>query len=417
MNLVETLRTALESLSANKLRSGLTMLGIVIGVGAVIALMSIGNGAQAAIAANIQSLGANLITIAPGSVSQGGVAQGNGSAQTLTLTDATAIADPTQAPDVAAVSPELSLGQNAQLVAQGQNVSTRVNGVTPAYADVHDFAAALGNWFSADDVSAKSKVVMLGANVAQELFGGADPTGQQVSIRFGPRSVSLTVAGVLQSKGGGPLANIDDQVLLPITTLQSQFSNPRNPQGSAQVSQIVASATSSKTVSAAKQEITSVIAARHRTVDFVVQTQSDQVSAQAGTTQVLTILLGAVAGISLLVGGIGIMNIMIVSVTERTREIGIRKAVGARGGQILTQFLSESLVVSVAGGLSGVLLGVGASRLIDGARLNGQPIQTLVSTGSLLLAVSVSIAIGLVFGVYPAWRASRLRPIQALRYE
>src|SRR5579859_102642 len=415
MDLVETLRTALASLAANKLRSGLTMLGIVIGVGAVIALMSIGSGAQAAIAQNIKSLGANLITITPGAVSTGGVSQGNGSAQTLTTTDASAIAG--NASDVADVSPELNLGQNAQIVYQGQNVSTKVNGVTPAYADVHDFQATLGAWFADSDVQAKSRVVMLGANVAQALFGAADPTGQQVSIRVGPRPVALTVAGVLQSKGGGPLANVDDQVLIPITTLQSQFANPRNPQGSAQVSQIVVNATSSKTIDAAKLEITDILIAQHGKVDFLVQTQSDQVAAQAGTTQVLTILLGAVAGISLLVGGIGIMNIMIVSVTERTREIGIRKAIGAQRGQILAQFLSESLLVSVCGGLSGIVIGVGASRLIDGVKLSGQPLQTFVSTGSVLLAASVSVAIGLVFGVYPAWRASNLRPIEALRYE
>jgi putative ABC transport system permease protein len=417
MDFLETLRTALESLSANKLRSGLTMLGIVIGVGAVIALMSIGSGAQAAIAANIESLGANLITITPGSVNSGGVSQGAGTAQTLTLADANALADPSQAPDVAAVSPELNLGFNAQIVYNGQNVSTKVNGVTPAYADVHSFQAALGQWFSDGDLQAKSKVVMLGANVAQELFGSADPTGKQVSIRTGPRPVALTVDGVLESKGGGPLANVDDQVLIPLTTLQAQFSNPRSPKGTSNVSQIVVQATSSKVVNAAKQEITNILTTLHGSVDFVVQTQNDQVAAQSGTTQVLTILLGAVAGISLLVGGIGIMNIMIVSVTERTREIGIRKAIGARKSQILTQFLTESLVVSVLGGLTGIVLGAGASHLINGAKLNGQPIETLVSSSSIILAVSVSLVIGLVFGVYPAWRASSLRPIEALRYE
>jgi putative ABC transport system permease protein len=222
---------------------------------------------------------------------------------------------------------------------------------------------------------------------------------------------------VLESKGGGPLANVDDQVLIPLTTLQAQFSNPRSPKGTSNVSQIVVQATSSKTVNAAKDEITNILTSLHGSVDFVVQTQNDQVAAQTGTTQVLTILLGAVAGISLLVGGIGIMNIMIVSVTERTREIGIRKAIGARKSQILTQFLTESLVVSVLGGLSGIILGAGASHLINGAKLNGQPIQTLVSSSSIVLAVSVSLVIGLVFGVYPAWRASSLRPIEALRYE
>jgi len=418
VDLAETIRIAVEALLANKLRSCLTMLGIVIGVGAVIALMSIGSGAQAAIASNIKSLGSNLITITPGAQSQGGISQGNGSAPTLTLDDATAIADPNSVPDAAAVSPELNLPFTAQTVYQGQNVASRITGVTPAYADVHNFPAALGAWFTQDDLDAHAAVAMLGANVAQSLFGSADPTGQNISVRAG-RPVQLRVAGVLQSKGGGPLGNVDDQILVPITTLQRQLANPRNPRGVANVSQIVVQATGAKSIVAAKDEITQLLLTRHRVADpdFVVQTQDDQISTQTGVTQVLTILLGAIAGISLVVGGIGIMNIMIVSVTERTREIGIRKAIGARRFDILSQFLVESLVVSVLGGALGIAIGIGASRLIDGQKLNGQTIQTLVSLGSILLAASVSICIGLVFGVYPAYRASSLRPIEALRYE
>ncbi|HEY8836459.1 MAG TPA: ABC transporter permease [Dehalococcoidia bacterium] len=318
MDVLETVRTALEALWANKLRSSLTMLGIVIGVGAVIALMSIGSGAQAAIAANIKSLGSNLITITPGASNQGGVSQGNGSAVTLTLDDANAIADPNNVPDAAAVSPELNLPGNARIVQHGQNISTKVVGVTPAYADVHAFPAVLGAWFTEDDVTSRTKVVMLGANVAQQLFGAADPTGQDISMRV-DRPISVHVAGVLQSKGGGPLANVDDRVLMPISTLQRQLSNPRNPRGIANVSQIVVQAASTKSIPAAKDEMTQLLLQQHRVSDpdFVIQSQDDQVSAQAGTTQVLTILLGAIAGISLVVGGIGIMNIMIVSVTER----------------------------------------------------------------------------------------------------
>jgi len=418
MDPFESIRVALEALNANKLRSGLTMLGIVIGVGAVIALMSIGSGAQAAIAQNIKSLGANLITITPGASSAGGVSQGNGSAPTLTVDDADAIADPNTVPDAAAVSPELYIGFNAQIVNHGTNVSTKVNGVTPAYEDVHAFPAALGAWFTEDDMVARSKVVMLGANVATQLFGAADPTGQDISLRLG-RPTSLHVAGVLQAKGGGPLGNVDDQVLVPLTTLQRQFSNPRNPKGLSNVSQIVVQAANAKSTQAAKNEITDLLLQRHRVSDpdFVIQTQDDQIATQAGVTQVLTILLGAIAGISLVVGGIGIMNIMIVSVTERTREIGIRKAVGAKRMDILMQFLVESLVVSILGGIIGIVIGVGASRLIDGQKLNGQTIQTLVSTSSIILAVGVSLTIGLLFGVYPAYRAASLRPIDALRYE
>ena len=416
MDPIEIIHTALEAMIANKLRTALTMLGIVIGVGAVIALVSIGDGAQAAIAANIKSLGANLITITPGATSSGGVSQGAGSAPTLTLDDATALSDPSQAPDVAAVSPELNLPFNAPIVYHGQNVTTKINGVTPSYEDVHDFHATYGAWFTDADMTAHSKVVMLGANVAQELFGSSDPTGQTISIRAG-RPVALQVVGVLQSKGGGPLANVDDQVLVPLTTLQKQLSNPRSPKGFANVSQIVVSATSSKTIAAAKNEITQVLTQRHRTVDFTVQTQDDQVAAQTSTTQVLTILLGAVAGISLVVGGIGVMNIMVVSVTERTREIGIRKAVGAKRLDILLQFLVEALTVSLAGGAVGILIGVGASQALNGQKLGGQPMQTVVSAASILLAAGVSIVVGLIFGVYPAYRASTLNPIDALRYE
>ncbi len=418
MDPFESVRVAFEALSANKLRSGLTMLGIVIGVGAVIALMSIGSGAQAAITKNIKSLGSNLITITPGASSQGGVSLGNGSAPTLTLDDATAIGDPSQVPAVSSVSPELNLGFNANIVYKGQNVSTKIVGVTPAYEDVRSFHATLGAWFGEDDMQARAPVAMLGANVAQSLFGASDPTGQSVSIRVG-RPLNIRVAGVLQSKGGGPLANVDDQVLVPLTTLQRSFSNPRNPKGISSVSSIVVQSDSVKDVQAAKDQISELLLQRHKVADpdFVIQTQEDQIATQTGVTQVLTILLGAIAGISLVVGGIGIMNIMIVSVTERTREIGIRKAVGAKRMDILSQFLVESLVVSVLGGALGIMIGVGASRLIDGQKLNGQAIQTLVATSSIILAAGVSLAIGLLFGVYPAYRAASLHPIDALRYE
>jgi putative ABC transport system permease protein len=414
MDAFETIRTALDALLANKLRSSLTMLGIIIGVGAVISLMSIGSGAQAAIAANIKGLGANLITITPGAVSQGGVSQGAGSATSLTLADANSLDG---LPGVGAVSPEITVPFTPQIVANGQNVQAPLAGVTPGYADVHDFPAALGAWFTQSDIDAKSKVVMLGAGVTQQLYGSADPTGQSISVRFGNRAVSLQVAGVLQSKGGGPLANVDNQMLLPLTTMQSLFANPRNAKGGLQLTQIVVSADSSKDINLAKSSITAALQQSHGATDFSVQTQNDQVAAQTSTTQVLTILLGAVAGISLVVGGIGVMNIMVVSVTERTREIGIRKAVGAKRLDILLQFLVEALAVSLAGGAVGILIGVGASQALNGQKLGGQPMQTVVSAASILLAASVSIIVGLIFGVYPAYRASTLNPIDALRYE
>src|SRR5581483_2713978 len=376
------------------------------------------SGAQAAITKNIRSLGSNLITITPGAQKQGGVSLGNGSQPTLTLDDANAIADPNNVPTVSAVSPELYIGFPSQIVYHGQNVQTKINGVTPAYEDVRNFHAALGAWFTQDDMNSRAAVAMLGCNVAQQLFGSSDPTGQDVSIRVG-RPFQMHVAGVLQCKGGGPLANVDDQVLVPLTTLQRRFANPRNPRGVTNVTSVVVEADSSKDMNAAKSQITELLLTRHKVTDpdFVIQTQDDQISTQTGVTQVLTILLGAIAGISLVVGGIGIMNIMIVSVTERTREIGIRKAIGAKRMDILLQFLVESLVVSVLGGILGIVIGIGASRLIDGQKLNGQTLQTLVSGSSIMLAAGVSICIGLVFGVYPAWRAASLRPIEALRYE
>jgi ABC-type antimicrobial peptide transport system permease subunit len=291
-------------------------------------------------------------------------------------------------------------------------------GVTPGYENVHDFHAAEGAWFTQSELDSRASVVLLGANVAQSLFGSNDPTGQDISVRAG-RPISLHVAGVLQSKGGGPLANVDDQVLVPLTTLQRQFANPRNPRGISSVSQIVVEAVNAKSMNAAKSEITGLLLSRHgvQDPDFIIQTQDDQVAAQTGTAQVLTVLLGAIAGISLVVGGIGIMNIEIVSVTERTHEIGLRKAVGATQIDILLQFLAESLVVALFGGITGIAVGIGASRLLNGQQLNGQAIQTLVSISSVVLAAGVSIVIGLVFGVYPASRAARLRPIEALRYE
>ncbi len=419
MSALQTLRVSLAALTANALRTALTTLGIVIGVGAVIALISIGNGAQVTVQRQIQSLGTNLIFITPGATNTGGVRGGIGSAQTLTIQDAQAIGDPTQVQGISAVVPEILTG--AQLVGTGRNAFTRLVGTTAEYAQAYDASLAEGSFFTDQEVQSRSTVAVLGATVAQEVFGSADPVGQQMLI-FVPAartSLHVRVLGVLRSKGGTGIANVDDQVLMPISSLSQYLSRQRAANGEQLVNLVAVQAQRASLVPQVQQGITSLLDARHQvaTPDFTVVSQQDVSAAYESVTRNLTIVLGFIAGISLLVGGIGIMNIMLVSVVERTREIGIRKAVGARTRDILSQFLTESLVVSLAGGIVGVAVGIFASRLIDGKSLNGQPLHTVVSGGSVLLAVGVSVAIGLFFGMYPATRAARLDPIQALRYE
>lgn len=420
MEIGQSLQVAMSSLLANKLRSSLTMLGMLIGVGAVITLLAIGSGAQAAVAAQFNRLGTNLVFITPGTTSSGGAKTQAGSVNTLSSADADAIADPANAPSAAAVSPELSTF--AQFIYQGQNTVGRVYGVDPDYSTVHNYQVADGNWFTTDDLQARARSVVLGSTVAQTLFGGVDPVGQDLNVGEGKQRVLLHVIGVGEAKGGSGFDNPDTAVYVPLTTVQASLYRARGGAGAAAVSQIAVKATSSSAVTALEQQITNLLLQRHHitdpsAADFSVTSQQDQIQTNQQVTQVLTIFLGAVAGISLVVGGIGIMNIMIVSVTERTREIGIRKAVGARRQDILLQFLVESLLVSVLGGAGGVGAGVGVARLVNGQQLNGQALQTLVTLQSILLAAGVSVVIGLFFGIYPASRAARLHPIQALRYE
>ncbi|MBI4494516.1 MAG: ABC transporter permease [Chloroflexi bacterium] len=400
------------------------MLGMIIGVAAVIALMSIGRGAQEQITAQIQGMGTNLIFIRPGSTQEGGVRGGQGTAQSLTLDDAEALASSPLAPHVLAVAPEMGAG--GQVVAQGRNWSTRFTGVTPAYADVRNTRVAAGEFFTQQQLDARAAVAVLGATVAQNLFMDSDPIGQTVRINSGMAraGVSFRVIGVLESKGGTGFGNQDDQVLVPLTTLQARLFMQRGRQGGLRVASINVQATGENDVRAAVEEIGEILRQRHRSAqdDFVVQTQEDFLQTFSQIAGTFTLLLGAIAGISLVVGGIGIMNIMLVSVTERTREIGIRKAVGARRQDILLQFLVESVVVSLAGGAAGVGLGAGVSRLIStisvpGAGGAAQALQTVVSADAVVLAFCVSAAVGLFFGIYPAMRASRLNPIDALRYE
>ena len=420
MSSVEAFRVALGNLTANKMRSALTMLGIIIGVGAVIALMSVGRGAQAKVTEQIQSMGTNLLFISPGATQTGGVRSAAGSAPTLTYEDAQAIAEPGAIPEVAEVAPEMAFF--GQVIAGGNNVNTRITGVTPEYEDVRNFHAAEGEFITQAELDSRSQVVLLGSNVAAELFPDQDPVGQQVSIGFANnRRMQFRVTGVLESKGAQAMGNQDDTILIPLTTLQQKVMAQRTSRGGRNVSTInVQLVSQDKAVmDAAVQNIGDLLRQRHRVSqdDFTIRSQDDMLNTANQIMGVMTLLLGAIAGISLVVGGIGIMNIMLVSVTERTREIGIRKAIGAKRRDILTQFLVESVVVSAIGGAIGVILGTGAAQLLGNLDFGGQKMSTVIAPDAVLLAFGVSAAIGIFFGIYPASRAAALNPIEALRYE
>jgi putative ABC transport system permease protein len=419
MNVFESIRVALRALSANKLRGILTMLGVIIGVAAVIALMSLGKGAQTQITQQVQSLGTNLLFVNPGQGrQQGNVRAGAGNAQTLTYEDAQAIA--AELTDVVTgVAPERQV-PGAQLIVSGQNWQTRVVGVTPDYEEVRNFHVASGDFISQTQLDSRATVIVLGSNVAQNLFGDEDPIGQTVRVSvFGRTGTNARVIGVMETKGGSSLQNQDDQAFMPLTTVMTRLNPARNFQAGNLVSSVTVQVVDENSVDQAIQEIGDLLRTRHRVVDddFVISSQRDFLNTISQVTGLFTAFLGAVAGISLVVGGIGIMNIMLVSVTERTREIGIRKAVGARRRDILGQFLIEAVVVSLAGGIIGILSGAGISRLVGQINLGAQSIPSIVAPESIILAFSVSAAVGLFFGIYPAMRASRLNPIEALRYE
>jgi putative ABC transport system permease protein len=412
----ESIHIALRALWANKLRTSLTMLGILIGVGAVIALLAIGQGAQAAVESRFAFLGTNVIYVRPGGQNLGGVRTAAGSAPTLVYEDALAIAEPGAAPAVSNVAPVR--GTFGQIVYQGANLNTRILGTTPSWTDVRSFRVVRGEFFDDDAVESAGAVAVLGDGVARNLFPEADPIGETLRINAGGQSVNVRVIGVLEKKGGTGFQNQDDQIVLPISLVLRRLQSARSAAGAQQLSEIDVKALNEKNVEAAVAQVTEIMGNQHGGAeDFQVTNVQDQIDAQKEASQTLTILLGAVAGISLVVGGIGIMNIMIVSVTERTREIGIRKAVGARRQDILLQFLMEALVVSLLGGLAGVAAGVGMSRFVEGKTLNGQVLQTVIEPSSIVLAFGISAIIGLFFGIYPASRAARLNPIEALRYE
>jgi putative ABC transport system permease protein len=409
-----TLKTALSSIWASKLRASLTLLGIVIGVAAVISSVSIGRGAQQAITSRIESLGTNLLFVRAGAVSDGGVRAAQGSAGTLTLDDAYSLLDPVLAPSVTTVAPELTT--SGQIVAGRKNTFTTIIGVTPEYQFVRNYDVGSGEFISFGQVLNRAEVVALGSQVAETLFGFRDPVGQTVRIN----GRQFTVIGVLESKGGTGLGNVDNQVVVPITTAFYRLAAQRTTQGGVTVQSVNVEVRSGDEMDQAVQEIATVLRLRHRITgedDFTISSQQEVIETLEETNQAFVVLLGAIAGISLLVGGIGIMNIMLVSVTERTREIGIRKAMGAKRRDIMLQFVSEATLLSLGGGAAGVLLGLEVSRFLDDRSLLGQTFQTAFGGDIAVLALVVAAVIGLFFGIYPAVRAARLYPIDALRYE
>jgi putative ABC transport system permease protein len=407
--------TALQALSVNRLRTFLTVLGIVIGVGSVIAMVSVGRGANEQITARIQNIGTNLLFIGPGQVQQGGLALGFGSAQTLTYEDAMALAgEPELLSMVTAVVPFNQTFR--QVVGNGTNWNTRIVGTSPDYWWVRNYQLAAGDFFTQQQYDAASAVAVLGADVADQLFPESDPIDQR--IRIG--QATFRVIGVFARKGAGALGNEDDVVVIPLTTFYRTITRQVAARGgSPTVNTIIVQVDDRGRMRDAIEAIGAILRQRHRVSqdDFIIRSQEDMLALANQITGIFTLLLGSIAGISLVVGGIGIMNIMLVSVTERTREIGIRKAVGARRRDVLFQFLTEAVVVSVAGGVLGILLGFALSRLISTIEINGQKIPTVVAPDAILLAVGVSAVIGLFFGIYPAARAARLNPIEALRYE
>jgi putative ABC transport system permease protein len=399
------LKVAFRALRRNKLRTALTMLGIIIGVGAVIAMVGIGNGAKAQVQARIAALGQNVIMVFAGSINRGGVFTGFGGAGTLTVEDALAMGR--EVPGVAAVSPEVRSG--AQIMAGNNNWSTSVMGEGVDYLLIRQWDIADGAMFTDADVRAAAKVCILGKTTADKLFPDDDPVGKTIRIK----NVPVKVLGVLKAKGVSMMgSDQDDTVIVPYTTGMKRFA------GVTMLRSINVQSATAAQMTEVQNGIAELLRQRHRIQpgrddDFMLRNQQEIAEAMSATTEVMTALLAAIASVSLLVGGIGIMNIMLVSVTERTREIGIRMAVGARGRDILLQFLIEAVALSSTGGVLGILVGVGGARLIT--MIKQWP--TLVSPQSIIIAFAFSAAVGVFFGFYPARKASQLDPIDALRYE
>ncbi len=410
MNPILAIKEALSSLAMNKLRSGLTILGIVIGVAAVISMLAIGRGAQNQITSSISEMGTNLLTLQSGNFTAR-----VSNAKPLTSDDVKALSNPSAAPDVAAVAAVVS--SRFTVSASGETSNTEVSGVSPENAIISNETVSEGNFITRQQVEKMAMVAVIGQTTATNLFGTTTGViGKQIRIN----GQIFKVTGVLESKGGSSFGNQDDRVLVPITTAQKRLLR-RNP--SNRVDQILISATSADTVDTAQDQVTAIMRARHKLSadaedDFSILSQETLVSAASDITGILTAFLGGIAGISLLVGGIGIMNIMLVSVTERTREIGLRKALGARKVDILGQFLTESILLSLSGGIIGIGLAWVITQIIVLVASNlGTTLTPSIGIDAILLATIFSSAIGLLFGLYPSNRAARLQPVEALRYE
>lgn len=408
INIPSTLKISFRALKVNKMRSALTMLGIIIGVGAVIAMLAIGTGASNRIAEQISSMGSNLLIVLPGATTAGGVRMGSGTQPTLTMGDADAILK--ECPAVANVAPVLS--GVAQVIYGHQNWSTGVVGTTPDMLVVRDWPIVSGRPFTEQDVKSATKVCLLGQTVVDNLFGDTNPVGQVIRIK----NVPFTVIGVLAPKGQSPRGDDqDDTIYIPLTTAQKKLFGTSFP---GMVRIIMVKAKSTEDLASADNQMNDLLRQRHhigqkQENDFTVRNLTEIMQAAEQSTKVMTLLLGAIASVSLLVGGIGIMNIMLVSVTERTREIGIRMAIGAKTWDIRLQFIIEALTLSLIGGVAGIIVGISGSKIIS--MLAGW--STIISPFSILLAFGFSGLVGIFFGFYPAYKASLLDPIDALRYE
>jgi putative ABC transport system permease protein len=410
MSVLGLLRVAMRALAVNKLRSILTMLGIIIGVAAVIVMIAVGAGAQKRVEEQIRSLGSNLLLILSGTTTSGGVRMGFGS--NLTISEDDALAIPREIPETMAAP---ALRGTAQLIWGNQNWSTVIFGVTPEYIDVRQWELASGRSFDATDMAGATKVCLVGQTVARQLFGGADPLGQVIRVR----RVPFTVIGVLESKGQSMMgSDQDDLILMPISTARKRVLGASNLAKQRSVGTIWVKVAEGYDMKAAEEQVRSLLRQRHRLQpgqddDFSLRNLEEVAATQEASSRVLAVLLAAVASVSLVVGGIGIMNIMLVSVTERTREIGLRMAVGARTRDILGQFLVEAVTLSLIGGVAGIAIGVATAVAI--AEFAGWRI--VLSPESVVLAVAFAFAIGVFFGFYPARKAARLNPVEALRFE